>query len=122
MIAMSLLIPLVGCSKAPATGTVSGKVMLGDDPLTLGKITFINQEKGAGGSTTLGEDGLYQISGSLPLGEYNVYFANAMKPGSLDPADVILSPVKQKYKAADSSGLTFEIKQGENVANFNLEK
>jgi len=120
--AIALLIPMMGCSKGPATGTVSGTVLLGDDPLTLGKIVFVNQEKGAGGSAVLGEDGSYKVLGDIPVGEYNVYFANSMKSGSMDPKDLILTPVKQKYKAADSSGLKFEIKQGVNTADFNLEK
>ena len=119
---MSLVIPFTGCSRGPATGTVSGKVMYGDTPLTLGKIVFVNQEKGTGGSAVLDENGHYQVTGNLPIGEHKVYFANGMKSGSMDPKDLILTPVKQKYKASSTSGLTFEIKTGENIADFNLEK
>ena len=119
---MSLVIPFAGCSRVPATGTVSGKVMYGDAPLTLGKIVFVNQEKGTGGSAVLDENGHYNVTGNLPIGEHKVYFANGMKSGSMDPKDLILTPVKQKYKAASTSGLTFEIKAGGNIADFNLEK
>ena len=119
---MSLVLLSVGCSRTPAAGTVSGKVIDGDSPLTLGKIVFVNQEQGSGGSAVLDENGHYKITGNLPIGEYKVYFANGMKSGSMDPKDLILTPVKAKYKAADTSGLTFEIKTGVNVADFNLEK
>jgi len=118
---MALVSQFSGCSRGPETGTVSGKVMLGDAPLTLGKIVFIDQVQGAGGSAVLDAEGQYAVTGNIPVGEYKVHFANAMKSGSMDPKDLILTPVQQKYKAADSSGLTFEIKKGKNVANFNLE-
>jgi len=96
--------------------------MLGESPLTLGKIVFVDQANGAGGSAPLDESGHYIVTGNMPVGEYKVYFANGMKSGSMDPKDLILTPVKQKYKSADGSGLTFEIKKGENVADFTVEK
>ena len=96
--------------------------MLGNDPLTLGKIIFVDQAKGAGGGVALDEQGHYAVSTNMPVGEYQVYFVDAMKPGSDDPSILIPVPVNQKYKAADTSGLTFEMKQGENIADFHLEK
>ena len=122
LVVTALMVSFAGCSRGPLTGTVSGKVMHGDAPLTLGKIAFVNMEMGTGGSAVLGEDGLYKISGDIPVGEYQVYFANAMKSGSMDPKDLIKTPVKQKYQAAATSGLAFEIKTGANVADFHLEK
>ena len=122
ILGLALVPQFSGCSRAPETGTVSGKVMFGDAPLTLGKIVFVDQTKGAGGSATLNAEGQYTILGEMPVGVYKVYFANAMKSGSMDPKDLILTPVQQKYKVADSSGLTFEIKKGANVADFNLPK
>jgi len=122
VLAFAFVLPLVGCTSKPATGTVSGSVTYGDEPLTLGKITFVIQDKGVGGSATLNEQGHFQISGDLPLGVYQVYFANSMKPGSLDPKDLILTPVSTQYRAAATSGLTFEVKKGSNVAEFRLTK
>lgn len=111
-----------GCSRGPVTGTVSGKVALGDAPLTKGKIVFVDEAAGMGGSAVLDENGNYAITGKLPIGVYKVYFANSMKSGSMDPKDLIFTPVKTKYKASGTSGLTWEIKKGENVADFSLEK
>jgi hypothetical protein len=122
IVLMAVIFLCAACSRGPATGTVSGKVMHGDAPLTLGKIVFVNMEKGTGGSAALGENGLYKVTGNIPVGEYQVYFANGMKSGSMDPRDLILTPVKPQLKAAASSGLTFKIQRGANVADFHLEK
>jgi len=117
-----LAIPFAGCSQSVPTGTVSGKVTMGNAPLTLGKIIFVNQAKGVGGGATLDAEGHYAVSEKIPVGEYKVYFVDAMKPGSDDPSILVPTPVKEKYKAADTSGLTFEIKNDENIADFNLEQ
>lgn len=121
-IMLAMLLAMTGCSRKPATGTVSGKVDLGGAPLTKGKIVFVDEVAGTGGSAVLDENGHYTMAGELLVGTYKVYFANSMKSGSLDPKDLIFTPVSSKYKASATSGLTFEIVKGENTANFNLEK
>ena len=115
---------------------VSGRVMYKGKPVANADVTFTPDSsagKPAAGRTD--ESGHYSLStdtkgeGANP-GKYKVHIiargperppkpgeAITGMPGEMMPGDPL---IPQKYFAADSSGLTFEVKRGSNTANFDL--
>ncbi|MFH1300687.1 MAG: carboxypeptidase-like regulatory domain-containing protein [Planctomycetota bacterium] len=126
-------------------GQVSGTITLDGQPLEEGcQVIFIAQE----GSYTAGglvqADGKYTLTYSdpngLPTGIYEVQLTAPIEPQSDAPADptkmaesIQLGPKKvsgaanhdpfpSKYASATTSMLKFDVKPGENTADFKLEK
>ncbi len=119
------LVSLAGCGSAGRdheTGTLSGVVRLGGQPLTEGEVLIINTSLGAGASIPINESGRYQVTVPMKVGVYQV----AIKPPPAPPPDemaqsrTMKSNVPKKYHEAETSGLTLNIEKGANTKDFDL--
>jgi hypothetical protein len=135
---------LAGCG--PRTGIVSGKVTYKNAPLGSGTITFIGGPKGDKSQwSPISADGSYQVS-NVPVGNVkitvettapsNLGSVGGMKPPSvpgvapppdqstLGGADATKQgtyvPIPGKYKDAEQSGLSMEVKPGKQEHNVDL--
>ncbi|MDD3587443.1 MAG: carboxypeptidase-like regulatory domain-containing protein [Thermoguttaceae bacterium] len=117
-----LLAVVPGCGpKAPATGKVSGKVTLKGAPVTTGSISLYSLAKGTGASSEFDAQGNFKMD-KVPLGKYAV----AVEPPI--PEIVVGGPPKKiegikvpdKYADAATSGLSVEVKEGDNRLDLEL--
>ncbi len=134
VILLSAAALLAGCSGASELprGTVRGRVTLAGKPLAGATVVFENRAVGVAQSATLDDDGRYEFlnyaAGGLPAASYKVTVSSgrSMLPGEEIPR---LSPVAKgpvtppkraptavpdKYAKAESSGLSAEVKAGDN--------
>jgi hypothetical protein len=125
--ALALTALLAGCGRG--TGNVSGTVKYNGQVLTAGTITFYDPDNRAS-SSPIKPDGSYavrdvrtgraKIAIAVPL---PISFAGPSIPGAEDkkahPA-VQLPSIPAKYLDADQSGLTFEVRRGEQTHNIDL--
>jgi hypothetical protein len=141
-----LLILSVGCS---SRGTVSGKVKMKDQTLGRGTVTFISLDKQWSNTSPIGEDGSYTIlkappgpmkisvvstgpsqqfqgrvkkkiqmpeeekEDDLPQRARAMFNRGASKPSG--------PSVPKKYNDPETSGLTYEVKPGNQEHNIELE-
>ncbi|HBL46918.1 carboxypeptidase-like regulatory domain-containing protein [Gimesia sp.] len=131
-----LCIPLLfsGCQGSTTdfgpTGALSGKVTYQGEPVKEGLVQFNNAEKGFGGQAVINEDGTYTVtndSGGLVLGTYQV----SVVPPTIEksfgpdtPASEVLKEmpnIPQKYHYPKTSGLSVEIKQGDNTYDIDMQ-
>jgi hypothetical protein len=130
---------LYGCSKStdPALAPVSGRITLGDQPLTNATITFIPKEgtPGFGGVGRTDATGKYTLRGSrddapgIPPGAYRVVISKRLMPdGSEVPAadktPPMASPAKESlpeiYSSMTMTKLTAEVPAGGRAVDFAL--
>jgi len=130
-IAAALLVTLGCTKKPPARGIVHGRVMIGSKPVTGATVFFENTETGIAMNAALDQDGRYEVKShlgaGLPPGTYQV----AVTPGGvMSPEEASTSPlageakaerakqpvtsVPVKYHDPATSGLTIEVKEGNN--------
>ena len=118
-----LLFCVSGCGgNAQKTGTVKGKVTVGDTPLATGYVNFEDPSRGIGASAPV-TDGSYAFETPLNIGKYTV----SVQPPSLVPsAAPATGPAKDaipdRYQQSASSPLTATVEEGENQMDFKLEK
>jgi hypothetical protein len=110
------VISLTGCSRSHEreTAKVSGIVTLDGKPLTRGTVMFV-PAAGRAGTGVIAADGSYQLTTYQPddgalVGSHKVSVAI---PLGSETAPAAASPIPQRYSSAESSGLTFEVKAGE---------
>ncbi|MBS0203451.1 MAG: hypothetical protein JSS49_11165 [Planctomycetes bacterium] len=120
-------IAITGCgpSGPPPSAKVKGVVTHGEKPVTEGEIYFVAAEKGYSGNGTLNADGQYEITSGIPPANYRVFLAppRITKPPMLGEAPPEAKPttIDAKYQSESTSGLTAEIKPGENKFDFKLD-
>jgi len=130
-IAAALLITL-GCSKKPpARGVVQGRVTIGSKPVTGATVFFENTETGIAMNAVLDQDGRYEVKShlgvGLPPGKYHVAVTpgGVMTPEEADTTPLAgeakaerakqpVTPVPVKYHDPATSGITIEVKEGNN--------
>lgn len=107
---------LAGCSRSHEreTAQVLGVVTLDGKPLTRGTVMFV-PETGRAGTGVIAADGSYTLTTYQPddgalVGRHKVSVAI---PLGSETASAQASPIPQRYMSADSSGLAFEVKAGE---------
>lgn len=124
---------LLGCSgsKEPPRGTVKGRVTLGGKPLSGATIVFDSKALGVSQTATLDDDGKYEFASyaaaGLPAGSYKVTISSGrfMEPGEEVPKfgagtkvgvapKKAPTPIPDKYAKAESSGLSADVKAGDN--------
>lgn len=146
---LALLIVATGCSSGPRVAPVKGKVTVGGKPVTTGQITF-HSEGGRPAIGEIDAEGNYTLTtfkqgdGAI-VGKHTVTIhATKVGGGSMgfaSPEDEmrwteqgmkkggsnkILVPgkvewlVPEKYSRSESSDLKKEVKEGENIINFDL--
>ena len=121
-----LLLPflLSGCGGKYDLRPVEGTVTLTDGtPLTRLRLTFECQDPVLSARATTDEKGKYQLStltdgDGAPIGSYRVAIGDL--PGD-DPDDFRPSRIHSKYQSFDTSGLTFEVGDGDNVFDIQLD-
>jgi hypothetical protein len=127
---------LVGCGgrsgDLPATAEVTGKITYKGKSLIGGTVAF--QPQGQPGNPALGEiqsDGTYSLTtyekdDGAVLGKHSVTVTvNPGQPGGAEPGlpgteASLKSPIPMKYSEPSISGLSFEVKEGSNKADFDL--
>jgi hypothetical protein len=132
LVALSLCVGLAGCDKSPQLGTVAGKVTLDGQPVKTGRIAFVsNEAAGASGMAPIQADGSYEVkigeAKGLPAAKYKVSLLPPIQEGDVMATKPVSQgppfDVPKKYLNADQSGLTIEVKAGENPPfNFDLQK
>jgi hypothetical protein len=111
---VGVALTLPGCG---GTGEVSGVVKLKGQPLPTGTITFFD-EAGKTWSGTINE-GAYTVKG-IPTGTAKVVVItpqNIQMPGV---APVKTIPINPKYNDANSSGLTYDVRNGPQTKDWDL--
>jgi len=143
----SFLLSLAGCQgdSSPfkgAKGTVKGKVTYKGNPVPAGcSIVFMHQQKSLPATGSTGADGSYSlVMGGKPeilAGEYKVSISPPTKSTpAADPSNPEAykafmmgkgakpaeekPPFPKKYQIAETSGLTFTVKEGPNPIDIDL--
>jgi hypothetical protein len=144
--AMSFLLAALGCGSS--TATVSGKISFRNNPLHGGTVTFYGPgENGWTKTSTISDDGSYKLD-HVPTGSARITVETKTAkvnpqakqkmpkmPKDKPPEGLEHSPfgqmqkqsadkfveIPEKYKDPNQSGLTYEIKNGKQEHNINLE-
>ena len=135
---------LVGCfGSALPTGTLSGKVMYNGKPVPAGCLVTFVSDRGFASQGIVDASGNYKLmmegEPNIPVAKYSVavVFPGIVGPEMTaedekkymagDPATVAKftqkqkkSPIPEKYEDNIKSGLSFEIKEGENTYDIDL--
>jgi hypothetical protein len=125
-IAVMLIVAATGCGdgkvKLP-TATVEGTVTYRGKPLGTGKILFFH-ESGQAGATDIAADGTFKLIAFQGKNEVAVECFDPEKPNPNSAGRPSKSPGKslipRHYAEAGTSGLTLDVKPGENKATFPL--
>lgn len=125
-----LSIGIVGCGGGVdelPTANVEGTVLLGDRPVTEGKVTFFNPERGVPFAAPLDSSGHFKFEEPIEVGDYTVFITppQSEKPPS-GPEDMEAQAQAQPsipagYTEQTQSDLKAEVKEGqENKFDFKL--
>ena len=140
------LLALVGCDSsgsAGRTGAVKGKVTYNAQALPAGcTIVFVHEEKAIPASTAIAADGSYTLlmngKPEIPVGTYKISVSPPAKDAAAaaDPSNpeaykaVMMGkkaapgeqkgPFPQKYLSAETSKLTFTVKEGSNTYDLDM--
>ena len=130
---LSCLMLLLGCGATETdrgpTGSLNGNVTYKGEAVKEGVVQFSHATEGFGGTATINEDGTYEVettTGGLPIGQYQVCLTPPTIEKSLGPdtppseVPKEMPNIPQKYRAAKTSGLTVEIKEGENTFDIDM--
>jgi hypothetical protein len=137
-----LLAACVGCGEALGpSGTVSGTAKINGTNLKAGTLVTFTREDGTIASATVAADGTYvlKIIGNpapekIPVGSYKVAvnvpasgaamsdaeYEAMMNSGGKPPESKKDTSVPSKYNSGQTSGLVFDIKEGENKFDIDL--
>jgi hypothetical protein len=110
-----LAVVLTGCSRRFPMAEVSGKVTLDGKPLSDATVMFV-PEKGFAAAGTLQPDGTFRLISGRP-GDGAVIGSHKV---ALMPADPLDTPIPTKFRSAETSGLSVEVKAGKNSFEFDL--
>lgn len=136
--AVALCVLVVGCSDRPKLAKVKGTVTIDGKPLPYGTVTF--EAKGLRSATgkivngEITEVTTYDPGDGAPVGNHRVVVTANAEPGAAvvaNPGDAPKGPPKADYMSGkslipaaynnpDTSGLTAEIKSGENTVELKL--
>ena len=119
------------------TGVVSGKVTFKGEAVPEGaSIVFINKDKGLTASGAIGSDGSYSLQmrdgGDILVGSYQIGVTpptTEMTPEEQEavnltgkmPAVKEWTSIPAKYRVPESSGIVFEIKEGSNEFDLDMQ-
>jgi hypothetical protein len=126
---LAVSVVVAGCSQDAKLGHVHGTVRIDGKPLTTGAVRF-TPDAGRAATGTIQSDGSYtlgtykQSDGAL-VGTHKVTVIANEESGDLRPVYQMAGQkskplVPEKYMAVGTSGLTFDVKPGDNKADFDL--
>jgi len=126
-----LLIGHSGCSERNSKmASVEGVVRVNGKPLSSGRVVFQAKLSGVNAQAEIGPDGTFTLAtrgvdGAM-IGEHQVAIIAAEKGvgGRPDPKagrQTLKWLVPEKYLATGTSGLTYEVKAGENHPEFDID-
>lgn len=120
---VALLSLAAGCGGETVrqTGTVAGKIELDGKPLSGMQILFEDTKQGFRASAGV-QDGNYKFESPLVVGNYQVAVLAppAPPPGEASKQKPGLPAVPKKYLDGAKSGLTADVKSGDNTFDFKL--
>lgn len=120
---LAVTLPAIpGCGRATKvkkiTGKVQGTVTFNGQPVKAGTVSFEAKNGGEGVSADLDSSGKFTVADPVPIGTYIA----VVTPVTLNPDEVAdgkqpppSDDIPEKYRSADTSDLTFEIKEGPNT-------
>src|SRR5262245_55000331 len=111
-----LLVFVAGCGRS-GYGQVEGKVAFKGQPLAEAVIFFV-PERGPAAAGAIGDDGSYRLLTKRP-GDGAVIGRCKVAIVSTDPVNKPL-PIPKKYFDAETSGLIAEVKEGQNIIDFEI--
>lgn len=123
-VTLGLLAPLLlvpsGCGQKNLTAPVSGLVTYKGKPLTRGRVVFTH-DSGQYGHGDIGPDGRYTLQ--APLGACRVAITCREDPPLNPPPGLLIlkSLIPERYEDYMNSGLTFDVQQSANTADWNLQ-
>jgi hypothetical protein len=117
-----LIFACVGCGQDAHLGQVAGTVRLDGKPLSSGTVQFV-PDAGRLAQGAIQADGTYALDGAQ-IGAHRVAIVAYEAGGDSRPAYESRAAnkplVPQKYMAVGTSELTFDVKPGDNQADFEL--
>lgn len=135
IVALVVGVILNGCAggaSGPKTGQVSGTVTYQGKPVS-GVTVVFHPSSGPVATGTTDDSGEFQLMTSkpgdgAPVGMCKVTISAPTPVGESDPAAAekaaaeaaAQSKIPAKYQSPDSSGLTYDVKEGQNDAKFDL--
>jgi hypothetical protein len=123
-----VLVALAGCGNYPKTAVVRGTVTYKGKPVPNGTITFIPTDDRPSATGDIGPDGSYRLTTYRPgdgavLGTHKVVIV-AMQDMRHQPAEAWTPTpppiIPLKYTSLATTDLEAEVKDEENVINFDL--
>jgi hypothetical protein len=110
---------LGGCGGRFEMGQVSGRVTYRGQPLPEGTVMFV-PEVGLGAAGGIRPDGTYRVLTKRPFDGATVGKHKVCVMPPFQPQTAGYPAFDRKYQDAETSGLVFEVKTGENVCNIDL--
>lgn len=95
------------------------------EPFSEGTLAFYDKATGNTGGGELGSGGTFKFAVPVPVGTYQVSFAQPPAAAPDDPtadAEANKSTIHDGYCNGDTSGLVAEVKEGTNTFTFELKK
>jgi hypothetical protein len=124
-----LLAALAGCGGGDSNlAHVEGVVRVNGQPLAAGRVVFQPMQAGLNALGRINPDGTFTLTtketnGAL-IGEHKVAIIAAQAPAERPDPSAGLPPLKwlapERYAAVGTSGLTCEVKAGDNYPEFDL--
>lgn len=122
LVCLPFFLLAIGCG-GPPSGQVSGKVTFKGETLALGSIIFMPETPNSPyAQAEIAPDGTYvamtdELGENIPLGNYRVMISAVKDMGPESPVEPLL-PLK--YSSDSQSGLSVNVKEGINTADFAL--
>jgi hypothetical protein len=125
--ALLFLLMLIGCTGEAQTGTVSGIVKFGGQPLTQGLVTFVGPN-GQSGSARIQADGRYAVT-NAPLGDNKIAVSMPPPEGTANPSALKNGPageaqqfqLPEHFADPNRSGLSVNVKKGMQIHHIELQ-
>lgn len=124
-----LAVVAAGCRRGPVLGKVHGQVAFQGQPLEAGIIGFSNRQSGVHMTANLDAQGHYMVSMAkgfgLPPGSYLVaiypFIADLPIGSTARPVHHEFPNIPAPYRKPETSGLSIEVREGDNPFNVDLQ-
>lgn len=117
------LVVAPGCGSRVPSGAVSGKVMLGAEPLTQADVVLCRDDGATIAKAAVASSGEFRFSEPVPVGAYKVQIESTLPiepPVAGEAREAPKPRYPAKYQSCFTSGLTAEVKTGDNTFTFEL--